>query len=339
MTLSGVIGASVGPSRDDNQANRFDSDHYFLLCSTFMRLNLNQLRVFEAVARTGSFTRAAEELSVTQPAVTVQIRHLEHECGIALFDRVRRRARLTQAGQGLFAYAQRMFALADEASRLLDLMRGLGAGRLRLISGRTAAAYYLPTLIGSFRQAYPAIELQLLVDTSQRVAEGLLAFRDDIGVLADEPRHPDLVREPLCDDRLVLVVPPRHPWTRRRRVSLREVADVPFIHREPGSTTRALVERRMSELGVKLNVTMELGSNEAITRSVEMGNGVSLLSAAVVASEVESRSVAVVRTAEAQVARHFDLAYHRDRRDAPLVDALLGVARKVRARRRTRPPA
>ena len=300
--------------------------------STTMPLNLNQLRVLEAVARTGSFSRAAEELSVTQPAVTVQIRKLEAHCGVLLFERVRGKGHLTQAGQTLYAYAQRIFALADEAAQTVELVRGFKAGRLRLIAGRTPAASYLPSLVAGFRRRYPEIRIQLLVDTSQRAADGILSLKDDLAVLGEEPRDPHLVREPFCDDRLVLIVPPRHAWTRRRAISLRELTDQPFIQREPGSSTRALIESRMAAAGVALRVTMELGSNEAIKRSVEMGDGVALVSAALVELETQSGRLSVVRTREPEIVRSFYLTYHRERRESPLIRAMLDVAREIHPR-------
>lgn len=293
-----------------------------------MVLNLNQLRVFEAVARTGSFSKAAQELSVTQPAVTVQIHHLEKHCGVPLFERVRRRARLTPAGLTLHQYAQRIFALAEEAEQALELARGFKAGRVRLVASLTAAAYYLPPLIAAFKQRYPGIEVQLFVDNSQRVAERIQALVDDIGVLSGEPQDPNLVLEPLCEDPLVLIVSPRHPWAKRRTVSLHELADQPFILREPGSATRALIESRMAAEGVALRVTMELGSNEAIKRSVEMGHGVTLISAAIVQREVEARHLVMLRVREPGLVRRFYMAYHRERRESPFIRAFLEVTQR-----------
>lgn len=290
-------------------------------------LNLTQLRAFAAVARTGSFSKSAQELSVTQPAVTVQIRQLERHVGMPLFDRVRPRARLTEAGQTLFQYARRIFALADEAEQALELARGFKAGRLKLVASLTAAAYYLPPLIAAFKRRYPGIQIQLAVDNSQRVAERILALSEDLGVLTGEPEDPHLVLEPFCEDSLVLIASPWHPWARRRDVSLHELVDQPFILREAGSATRALVEQRLAALGVAFRVIMELGSNEAIKRTVEAGDGVTLISEAIVQREVEAGRLAMLRIREPGLVRRFYLVYHRERRQSPLIRALLEVAR------------
>lgn len=297
-----------------------------------MPLNLHQLRVFEAVARTGSFSKAARELSITQPAVTFQIRQLEAQRGVALFERIRRRPGLTQAGQTLYQYAQRIFALAEEAEQALEHARGLKAGRLRLIASLTAAAYYLPPVVAAFKRRYPGIQVQLVVDNSHRVAERILSLADDLGVLTGEPKDPHLVLEPFCEDPLVLIVHPQHPWARRRTVSLRELAAQPFILREPGSATRALIESRMAADGIGLRVTMELGSNEAIKRTVELGNGVTLISAAIVRREVEAGRLAMLRVRGPGLVRRFYFAYHRERRDSPLIRALLEIVRERRGR-------
>lgn len=275
------------------------------------------------MARTGSFSKAAQELSVTQPAVTVQIRQLERHCGVSLFDRVRRRGKLTQAGQSLYEYAQRIFALAEEAEQTLELTRGVKAGRLRLTASLTAAAYYLPPLVAAFKQRFPGIQVQLSVDNSRRVAERVLTLGDDLGVLTGDPENPDLVIRPFCEDPLVLIVPPQHPWAGRRTVSLHELQDQPFILREPGSATRALIESRVAAAGVSLHVTMELGSNEAIKRTVEMGSGVTLISAAIVQREVKAGHLAMLRVREPGLVRRFDLVYHRERRESPLIKAFL----------------
>jgi aminoethylphosphonate catabolism LysR family transcriptional regulator len=292
-------------------------------------INLNQLRVFEAVARTGSFSRAAQELSITQPAVTFQIRQLERHVGVPLFERVRRRAGLSQAGHTLHQYAQRIFVLAEEAEQALELARGFKVGRLRLVASLTSAAYYLPPLVAAFKQRYPGVQVQLIVDNSQRVAERILALADDLGVLTGEPQSPNLVLEPFCEDPLVLIVHAGHPWARRRSISLRELAGQPFILREPGSATRALIESRMAAEGLAPRVTMELGSNEAIKRTVELGNGMTLISAAIVTREVEAGRLAMLRIREPGLVRRFYLVYHRERRDSPLIRAVLEVARET----------
>lgn len=300
-------------------------------------VNLNQLRVFEAVGRTGSFSRAAEVLGVTQPAVTVQIRRLEDLCGTALFERVRRRPRLSQAGETLYRYARRIFALTDEAEEALALARDLKGGRIRLVAGRTPAACHLPPLITAFKRRYPSVEVQLLVDSTDRVIERLLDLKDDVAVLGLRPPQAALVAEPFCDDALALIVAPDHPWARRRRVKLAELAGESLVQREPGSSSRAMVERHLAAHSVTARVVMELGSNETIKRSVEEGAGVAFMSASAAAIEVEAGRLVTVRTVEPPLVRPLFFVHHRDRSASPLVGAFLEVARALRDTDRRKP--
>jgi len=299
-------------------------------------INLGQLRVFEAVTRASSFTRAAHHLGVTPPAVSLQIRQLEQAHGVRLFDRVRRRVRLTPAGQRLEQYARRIIALAGDAERALEETRGFAGGQLRLVASATAAAYYLPPLLTRLRRRYPGIRIHLEVGNSQRVRERILGLEGDLGLLGAESPHPDLVFELLAEDPLVVIVPPGHPWARRRRIPLAELRDEDVILREPGSASRQLIERRLQKLGVEVRPAMEIGSNEVIKRAVEMGNGVSLMSAAIVRREVEAGHLRALGVRDERLVRNIYLVYHRERRDSPLIHAVLAVARG--RRRRTSQP-
>ena len=297
-------------------------------------MNLNQLRVFEAVARTGSFSRAAESLSVTQPAVTLQIRQLERDCGVQLFERIRRRPRLTEAGRILQDYARRIFALVAEAGRHLEGARGLTSGTLRVVTGPTGATY-ATTLITAFHRRYPGIHVALSVDVSERIVQRVVTLVDDVGLVGAEERHPALARTPFCGDPLVVIVAPGHAWGRRRTVSVRELADVPLITREAISTTRRFIEGRLGGAARKLRVRMELGSNDAIKRAVEMGAGVGIVSREVVRTELAAGTLHAVTIRERGFVHPIDLIHHKDRAGSPLIAAVLDVARRARVPRRT----
>jgi LysR family transcriptional regulator, low CO2-responsive transcriptional regulator len=297
-------------------------------------VNLNQLRVFEAVARTGSFSRAAEALSVTQPAVTLQIRQLERDCGVQLFERIRRRPRLTDAGRTLQDYARRIFALVDEAGRHLEGARGLTSGTLRVVTGPTGATY-ATTLITAFHRRHPGIHVALSVDTSERIVQRVVTLTDDVGLVGAEQQHPAVARTPFCGDPLVVIVPPGHAWARRRSVSVRELADVPLIIREAVSTTRRFIEARLGAAARRLRVRMELGSNDAIKRAVELGAGVGIVSREVVRTEVAAGLLRAVAIRERGFVHPIDLIHHKDRAASPLIAAVLEVARRARVPRRT----
>ena len=296
-------------------------------------MTLNQLRVFEAVARSGSFTRAAEALSVTQPAVTLQIRQLERDCGIQLFERIRRRPRLTEAGLVLQDYARRIFALVEEATRHLEGARGLTSGRLRMVTGPTGSAY-AADLVAAFHDRYPGIHVALGLDTSERIVQRIVTLSDDVALVGEEQQHPSLARVPFCGDPLVVIVGPGHAWARRRTVSVRELADVALITREAVSTTRRFLEARLGSATRRLRVAMELGSNDAIKRAVELGTGVGIVSHEVVRTEARTGALRALSIRERGFVHRLDLVHHRDRGASPLIAAVLEVTRTLRGRRR-----
>jgi DNA-binding transcriptional LysR family regulator len=298
-------------------------------------MTLNQLRVFEAVARTGSFSRAAETLSVTQPAVTLQIRQLERDCGVQLFERIRRRPRLTDAGAVLQDYARRIFTLVDEAGRHLEGARGLTSGRLRMVTGPTGSAY-ATDLIAAFHRRYPGIHVALGLDTSERIVQRLLTLSDDVALVGEEQQHPSLARIPFCGDPLVVIVAPSHPWARRRTVSVRELAAVALITREAVSTTRRFIEARLGSATRRLRISLELGSNEAIKRAVELGAGVGIVSREVVRTEARTGVLRALTIREHGFVHRLDLVYHEDRAASPLIAAVREVAGTLRGRRHRR---
>jgi DNA-binding transcriptional LysR family regulator len=297
-------------------------------------VNLGQLRTFDAVARSGSFSAAARALRVTPAAVSLQIRLLERACGVRLFERVGRRILIAPAGRVLRDYSQRMFALERDAERALDDVRGLATGTLRIVSSGTAATYCLAPLWTAFQRRYPGIHVQLSLENSQRVTERLLALEDDVGVLGIEAPPRELVLETLIEDPLVVVVPPRHPWARRGSVGLGALGGQALILREPGSASRRLLEQRLAEAGVRYRPVMEIASNELIKRAVELGMGIAILSAAVVDREVKYGILRAVSIADKRFIRPLYVAFHRERASMPAIQALVALAREFRGQAR-----
>jgi aminoethylphosphonate catabolism LysR family transcriptional regulator len=292
-------------------------------------MNLKQLRAFWVVGRTGSFSRAATQLHVTQPAVSIQVRLLEEQFGVTLFDRIGSRTRLTAAGTKLQQYAQRIFSLVEEAEQVMQMAKGLKVGDLKITANVTSAAYYVPYLLEAFRRTYPGISVHLSVSNSQRVVERLGSLEADVGLIGGSEAPPELQVTSFFEDPLVLLVGRQHHWYRRRRVSARDLAGEPFVWREPGSSTRAFVEAFAAAAGVKLQGGMELESNEAVKRAVEIGCGVTILSASAVKRELDAGFLRAVPLAGLGLVRPISLVVHKDRAEAPLIRAFLEVARSV----------
>lgn len=236
-----------------------------------------QLEVFEAIARLGSFTRAAEELHLTQPTVSMQMKKLAEAVGLPLFEQVGRRIHLTDAGRQLATTAREIMQSLERCDMSIAEMQGLKKGRLRLAVVSTAK-YFVPRMLGEFSRMHPGVEVSLKVTNRQRVLERATENLDDLYILSQPASHPELLTQPFMDNPLVVMAPPGHPLTRERNIALTRIAQEPFLMREEGSGTRLSVEEIFSAHRIKPNIRMELGSNEAIKQAILGGLGVSVLS-------------------------------------------------------------
>lgn len=236
-----------------------------------------QLEVFDAIARRGNFTRAAEELFLTQPTVSMQIKKLTEAVGLPLFEQIGKRIYLTDAGKALQASCREIFESLNNFEMLVSDMQGLKQGKLRL-AVVTTAKYFAPRLLGPFCTLYPGIDVSLKVSNRERLLERLGDNQDDLYVLGQPPEGLDAVYEPFLDNPLVVLAPTNHPLASQHNISLARMAEEPFIIREPGSGTRIAVERLFRKHNLTLNVRMELGSNEAIKQAIVGGLGISVLS-------------------------------------------------------------
>ncbi|MDH5216547.1 MAG: LysR substrate-binding domain-containing protein [Gammaproteobacteria bacterium] len=236
-----------------------------------------QLEIFEAIARHGSFTRAAEELFLTQPTASMQIKKLTDAIGLPLFEQVGKRIYLTDAGEALKLTCSEIFGSLSNFEMLVSDMQGLKRGKLRL-AVVTTAKYFAPRLLGPFCNKYPGIEVSLKVSNRERLLERLNDNLDDLYILGQPPENLDVVSVPFLDNPLVVLTSSTHPLVGEKNISLKRIAQEPFIMREPGSGTRMAVERLFNKYKIKINMRMELGSNEAIKQAIVGGLGVSVLS-------------------------------------------------------------
>lgn len=242
-----------------------------------MHLSLRQLQIFEAVARHLSYTRAAEELHLTQPAVFTQVKQLEDEIGSPLLERIGKQIHLTDVGREVLATSRETLDGLERLEMRLADMRGLKRGRLRLAIV-TTAKYLVPRLLGEFCAQYPGIEAALTVTNREMLLARIAANEDDLAVLGAPPEGLDLVAQPFADNPIVVVARADHPLAAAADIPLARIAEEQFILRERGSGTRLAIERRFGEEELKLRVRMELGSNEAIKQAVAGGLGIAALS-------------------------------------------------------------
>lgn len=238
---------------------------------------LHQLKVFEAAARHSSFTRAAEELFLTQPTVSMQIKQLTKSVGLPLFEQVGKRIFLTEAGRELFATCRQIFETIAQFEMTVANLKGLKQGQLRL-AVITTAKYFIPRLLGPFCQLYPGIEISLQVTNHERILERMVNNMDDLYIMSQVPESLDVNYEPFLDNPLVVFAPANHPLTQEKNLSIHRLTNEPFIMREPGSGTRQAVQELFDTHGIKVKVKLELGSNEAIKQAIAGGLGISVLS-------------------------------------------------------------
>ncbi|AUT03097.1 LysR family transcriptional regulator [Nostoc sp. CENA543] len=238
---------------------------------------LHQLKVFEAAARHGSFTRAAEELFLTQPTVSMQIKQLTKSVGLPLFEQVGKRLYLTEAGRELFATCRQIFDTIAQFEMKVANLKGLKQGQLRL-AVITTAKYLIPRLLGPFCQLYPGIEISLKVTNHEGILERMVSNMDDLYIMSQVPENLDVNCDPFLDNPLVVFAPLNHPLAKEKNIPIERLANEPFIMREPGSGTRRAVQSLLDEHDVKVKVKLELGSNEAIKQAIAGGLGISVLS-------------------------------------------------------------
>ena len=270
---------------------------------------LRQLQVFEAIVRLGSFTRAAEELFLTQPTVSMQIRKLTDAIGLPLFEHVGRNVEPTEAGLELYDACRSMFESLSNLEMKVSDLKGLKRGRLRM-GVITTAKYLAPEILGEFSQIYPGIDLALKVTNRDRIIERMHTNEDDLYIMGQAPEDElDVESHTFAPNPLVVMAPRNHPLVGKKKVPLAEIASEPFIIREPGSGIRDATFRTFDAKGLRPSIRMELGSNEAIKHTIAAGLGLSVLSLHTLTLEGTDGPVAILDVEGFPILRHWYIVY------------------------------
>ncbi len=270
-----------------------------------------RLKVFRAVVRHLNFSRAAEELLLTQPAVTQQIKALEDEFGVPLFDRSGGRITLTAAGQRLLPYADQLKEISDEAYEMVTSTAGDRAGKLALGASQTVGQYLLPNLIAAFLREHPRVEVTAVSGNTDEMLEALAARRIQLALIEGPALRKDFHIEPFMEDQMVLVAPVGHEWA-DHEVGIDALKGAPLLMREFGSGSRRVVEAALAKAGLKkkdLRTTMELDSTEGLLSAVEAGLGVTFVSRWAVRNQLSLGTLRVVHVKGLRLSRMFSLAY------------------------------
>jgi len=278
-----------------------------------MHITLRQLRIFEAVARHNSISRAAGELHLTQPAVSMQMKQLEVQVGIPLVEQIGKRLFLTEAGLELRAHAQRFALQEQELKTSMDQFRGLKRGFLRLAVVSTAN-YFLPPLIATLSERHPGMSISLQVANREDVLAALADNRTDLAMTGQPPESADLTAVPFKDNPLVVIAAPTHPCAKLGAISLQRLARETFVVREPGSGTRAVIERHFAEMGVDYSPGCEFNTNEAIKQAVQAGLGLAVVSLQTIELELETRRLVVLPVEGFPIMRRWYVVHRSDKR-------------------------
>jgi DNA-binding transcriptional LysR family regulator len=279
-----------------------------------------QVKVFEAVARHLNYSRAAEELRMSQPGVSIHVKQLEGHAGLPLFEQLGKRIYLTSAGHEMLRYSRAIIQQFKEADEALAALKGIRGGRLD-IAVISAGDYFFPGLLAEFCRRHENVTVRLTVNNREEIVHQLGENTTDLAVLLRPPENPDMIAEAFAPQPHVIIAAPEHALARKRHISLQALANEAFIVREQGSDTRIAMEELLAEYRVKFNVTMEIKSTETIKQAVIAGMGISFLSAHTIGTELELGRLSVLDVEGFPVMREWHIVHHKNKRLPPVAVA------------------
>ncbi|MGE5152779.1 MAG: LysR family transcriptional regulator [Bdellovibrio bacteriovorus] len=285
-----------------------------------MNVSLRQLRVFEAVARLSNYTRAAEELHLSQPAVSMQVHQLEEAVGLPLFERLGKAIVLTEAGREIYQYSRSINRALQEMEEVVEALKGVNRGRLHVAVASTVN-YFAPRLLAVFHQRYPGISPRLDVTNRESLVRLLDANGIDLALMGVPPETVDVEAEAFMDNPLVVIAPPEHPLAGERGIALGRLAQEVFVMRESGSGTRQSMERFFREAGLTIRHGMQMTRNEAVKQAVRSGLGLSVVSLHTIELELETRRLVILDVEGFPLTRQWYLVYRRGKRLSPAAAA------------------
>ena len=282
-------------------------------------VTLRQLKVFESVARHLSFSRAAEELHLTQPAVSMQVKQLEEQAGLPLTEMVGKKVYLTEAGEEVARQARRIAQQLREANEALDALKGVRSGRLA-IGVISTAKYFAPHLLAEFRRRKPGVELDLRVHNRETIVRLLAENEIDLAIMGQPPQDFATIAEGFADHPLVIVAAPDHPLAEKKKIAPALLNDETFLIREPGSGTRATMERFFADVGIAPPHRMEMVGNETIKQAVMAGLGLAFISAHTVSLECEVGRLVKLPVAGTPIVRRWFVVHRAEKELLPMAE-------------------
>ncbi|MGH2365918.1 MAG: LysR family transcriptional regulator [Chloroflexota bacterium] len=279
-----------------------------------MDLNLHQLKIFSTVASHLSFTRAAEEMHLSQSSVSLQVKQLQRSIGSELFEQIGKRIYLTDAGRALQEYSRKIFALMDETSLVLEELKGVRRGKIHVVADTTAGIYVVPQAIGAFHRLHPTIELSLEVQSRTGAQDALIANRADMAIIGREPDLEVFATQPFIANELVIIAPRAHRLAGASNIPVQELAGETMLLREVGSATRETAERFFREHNLQIRAGMTLGSSGAIKQAVAAELGIAVLSKQAIALELATHRLAILDVAGFPIVRQWLVIQLKEKR-------------------------
>jgi DNA-binding transcriptional LysR family regulator len=290
-------------------------------------LDSRQLRAFVTLARTGSFTQTARELHLTQSAISHSMKALEGDVGCRVLDRLGKKVALTQAGEQLLQYAQKILADMDSARSSLGKLGKWGHGRLRLGASTTACQHLIPPVLREFKESFPEHAISIEPGDTQGLVAALLQHRIDLAVSLDPGNEPQLEFEPLFTDELYFIVGAQHPWARTGKVERDEIPKQSYILYSKSSVTFRLVEDYFRREDMVLNTIIEVGSMEATKELVKLGIGISVLAPWIASRELDARSLVALPLGRRKLQRRWGVLHWRGKRLSLAEETFIGLCR------------
>lgn len=285
-----------------------------------MHITFRQIQVFAAVARHLNFTRAAQELHLSQPAVSMQIKQLEEAVGLVLFEQLGKKIFLTEAGEEMYNYSRSIGQLVVEAEEVMESLKGVQRGHLK-VSVASTANYFATRLLAAFLRRFPNVTFSLDVTNRETLLRQLTANERDLVVMGRPPAELDLDASSFMENPLVVIAPGDHALVGKKKIPLVRLEEETFVVREEGSGTRIAMERFFAERGVRLRSDLDMTSNEAIKQAVEAGLGLGIVSIHTLAPELETKRLHVLDVEEFPILRHWYVVHRRGKRLSPVASA------------------
>lgn len=291
-------------------------------------MDVRGLEVFLSVAKHLNYTRAGQEVNLSQPSVSVRIKQLENELGMKLFEQLGKKVALTDAGLLLLPHAHRVIAAIQDANHAVEELQGLERGSLRIGASTTPGMYLIPQIIARFKQRYPKIEVHLGIKDTRQVEEGVIRNEYDVGFVGGHLAGDEVEVLPWMTDQLVLVVGPTHPLTRKMTIKAAELRKEKFILRELGSATQATIASHLKKLSLAVETVMEMENPESVKKAVQSDLGIAFISRFAVETELKAKSMIVVRVKDLDIRRELKIVHRKDKHLGRAAQAFIETARK-----------